>query len=117
MHIRETWRLARAAFRCPILQQAALAVHLPVLGANEHRLPGSRASFATRPNAALRTMAEDEGIDILAIDDRAARDGLARWHDPGLWYRAKRCVRRMTKPTRWNRSRHTRTWGCAGAIT
>ena len=42
--IRKVWRLARDAFRCPILQQAALPVHLPVLGNNEHRLPGSRAA-------------------------------------------------------------------------
>ena len=54
---------ARDAFRCPILQQAALPVHLPVLGNNEHRLPGSRAWFVTRLNAAIRTMAEAEGVD------------------------------------------------------
>ena len=27
-------------------------------------------------------MAEEEGVDILAIDDRAARDGIGKWHDP-----------------------------------
>ena len=81
--IREVWRLAREAFRCPILQQAALPVHLPVLGNNEHRLPGSRAWFVTRLNAAIRAMAEAEGVDILAVDDRAARDGIGKWHDPG----------------------------------
>ena len=41
--IRDVWRLARETFRCPVLQQAALPVHLPLLGNNEHRLPGSRA--------------------------------------------------------------------------
>src|SRR5580698_1909235 len=30
--IKEVWRLARDAFRCPIIQQTALPVHLPVLG-------------------------------------------------------------------------------------
>ncbi|MFL5257658.1 MAG: hypothetical protein ACJ8AI_33220, partial [Rhodopila sp.] len=39
--IKETWRLARDAFRCPIIQQAILPVHLSLLGNNEHRLPGS----------------------------------------------------------------------------
>ena len=72
-----TWRQARETFRCPVLQQAALPVHLPLLGNNEHRLAGSRAAFLTRLNARLRTMAEEEGVDILAIDDRAARDGIA----------------------------------------
>src|ERR1700692_1462651 len=67
--LKDVWRLARETFRCPILQQAALPVHLPVLGNNEHRLPGSRAWFVTRLNAAIRTMAEAESVDILAIDD------------------------------------------------
>ena len=48
--IAEAWRLARDAFRCPVMQQAILPVHLPLLGNNEHRLPGSRAWFVTRLN-------------------------------------------------------------------
>ncbi len=28
-------------------------------------------------------MAEQEGVDILAVDDRAARDGIGKWHDSG----------------------------------
>ena len=64
-------------------------MHLPVLGSNEHRLPGSRARFLARLNAALREMAETEGVDLLALDDRAARDGIGRWHDPALWHRSK----------------------------
>ena len=87
--IKEIWRLARDAWHCPIIQQAVLPVHLPVLGNNEHRLPGSRAWFVTRLNASIRTMAEAEGVDVLAVDDRAARDGLGKWHDPALWLRAK----------------------------
>jgi FkbH-like protein len=87
--IRETWRLAREQFRCPIIQQATLPVHLPLLGSNEHRLPGSRARFITRLNAALREIAAAEGVDLLALDDRATRDGIARWHDPALWHRSK----------------------------
>ena len=47
-----------------------MPVHLPLLGNNEHRLPGSRAGFVIRLNAAIRTMAESEGVDILALDDR-----------------------------------------------
>lgn len=84
--IRSGWRQARAAFGCPILQQAILPIHKPLLGCNEHRLAGSRAGFVVRLNAALRVMADAEGVDILAVD---TRDGIARAFDPGLWYRAK----------------------------
>ena len=87
--IRQIWRLAREAFRCPIIQQAALAVHPPVLGNNEHRLAGSRADFLSRLNAELRKLTDVEGVDLLAIDARAAHDGIAHWHDVGMWHRAK----------------------------
>jgi len=83
------WRLAREAFRCPVIHQTALPLHPALLGQNEYRLPGSKAAFIARLNAALRPMSDAEGVDLLAVDDRAARDGLAAWHDPGLWHRAK----------------------------
>jgi FkbH-like protein len=116
--VRETWRLAREAFRCPILQQAALPVHLPVLGNNEHRLPGSRARFITRLNEALRTMAEEDGIDILAVDDRAVRDGIGKWHDWGLWHRSKQEVSPTAGPMygdlvgRWLAAKQGRSFKC-----
>ena len=96
--IRECWRLAREAFKCPIIQQTPLPVHLGVLGNNEHRLPGSKAWFIARFNAGLRRMAEQIGVDLLAIDTRAARDGLAAWHDPGLWHRAKQEISPAAAP-------------------
>jgi FkbH-like protein len=96
--IRETWRLARAAFRCPIIQQAALPVHPTVLGSNEHRLPGSRARFLARLNVALRDMADADGVELLAIDDCAARDGLAAWHDAALWHRSKQEIAPTAAP-------------------
>jgi predicted enzyme involved in methoxymalonyl-ACP biosynthesis len=96
--LRETWAKARQMFRCPVIQQAALPVHPPVLGVNEHRLPGSRARFVARLNAALREAAEQEGIDLLTLDDRAARDGVAAWHDPALWHRSKQEVTPVAAP-------------------
>lgn len=96
--LHEAWRQARAAFRCPIIQQTAVPLHLPVLGLNEHRLPGSRARFIARLNARLRALAEEEGVDLLALDDRAARDGLAAWHDPALWHRSKQEVSPVAAP-------------------
>ena len=117
-HIRETWKLARDAFKCPILQQAALPVHLPILGLNEHRLPGSRARFVTRLNDALRTMAEADGVDILAVDDRATRDGIAAWHDSALWHRSKQEIAPTAGPLygdlvgRWLAAKQGRSFKC-----
>jgi FkbH-like protein len=96
--IRETWRLARDAFRCPIIHQTTLPVHLAVLGANEHRLPGSRARFLARLNEALRHMADADGIELLALDDYAARDGVAAWHDTALWHRSKQEIAPRAAP-------------------
>jgi FkbH-like protein len=116
--IRETWRLARDAFRCPILQQATLPLHLPVLGNNEHRLPGSRARFTARLNEALRGMVEQDGVDILAIDDRAVRDGIGKWHDAGLWHRSKQEVSPTAAPLygdlvgRWLAAKQGRSFKC-----
>jgi FkbH-like protein len=96
--LRECWRLAREHFRCPIIQQTPLPVHPTLLGNNEHRLPGSKFSFVARLNASLRPMADAAGVDLLTIDDRAARDGLAAWHDFGLWHRAKQEISPAAAP-------------------
>ena len=87
--IQECWRIAQEAFRCPVIHQTPLPVHPSLLGSNEHRLPGSKAAFITRLNAALRPMADAAGVDLLSLDNYALRDGIAAWHDPVLWYRAK----------------------------
>mgnify|MGYP005809559925 CR=1 FL=1 len=117
-HLRETWKLARDAFKCPILQQAALPLHLPILGNNEHRLPGSRARFVARLNEAVREMAEEDGVDVLAIDDRAARDGVLKWHDASLWHRSKQEVAPPVGPLygdlvgRWVAAKQGRSFKC-----
>ncbi|HEY3847610.1 MAG TPA: hypothetical protein VGL95_10900, partial [Acetobacteraceae bacterium] len=96
--IRETWRLAREAFRCPVIQQTALPVHPAVLGNNEHRLPGSRSRFLARVNEALRDMADADGVDLLAVDEFASRDGTAAWHDTALWHRSKQEISPVAAP-------------------
>lgn len=96
--IRDAWNRARRSFACPLIQQTALPVHLRVLGSNEQRLPGSRAHFIARLNEALRAMAEQEGVDLLALDTSAALDGIAAWHDPGLWHRSKQEVTPAAAP-------------------
>jgi FkbH-like protein len=116
--LRETWQLAREAFRCPIIQQAVLPVHLSVLGNNEHRLPGSRGYFVTRLNEAIREMADEHGVDVLAVDERAARDGIGKWHDAGLWHRSKQEVTPAAGPLygdlvgRWLAAKQGRSFKC-----
>lgn len=85
------WRDAKA-HGAGVLQQAILPIFPAQFGNNEHRLPGSRAAAVDMLNARLRTLADAEGVDLVAIDRRAARDGIAAWHDPMLWHRAKQEV-------------------------
>src|SRR5262249_27972636 len=92
------WRCARSEMGCRVIQQAALPTYPSLLGQNEHRLPGSRAAFLARVNQRLRTLADGEGVTVLAIDDEAARDGIAAWHDPVLWHRAKQEIHPAATP-------------------
>jgi len=92
------WRKARASFGCAVLQQTVLPTSPSLLGANEHRLPGSRAAFLSEINSGMRAWGEVEGVDLVAIDVEAARDGLAKWHDPVLWHRAKQDIRPTAAP-------------------
>ncbi len=96
--IAECWRLARAAFRCPVIHQTPLAVHADLLGLNEHRLPRSAARVIAAINQQLRPMADAAGVALLTVDTRAARDGLAAWHDVGLWHRAKQEISPAAAP-------------------
>ncbi len=96
--VRHIWRLARDAFNCPLIHQTTLPVWPPLLGSNEHRLPGSKAAFVSRLNTALRPMAEEVGIHLLALDDRASRDGLAAWHNPTYWHHAKQEIAPSAAP-------------------
>ncbi|MDE3177606.1 MAG: HAD family hydrolase [Pseudomonadota bacterium] len=92
------WRKARAALGCSVLQQTALPSAPALLGSNEHRLPGSRAAFVARFNFALREWADAEGVDLVAVDAAAARDGLDAWRDPMLWHRAKQDIHPAAAP-------------------
>ena len=96
--IRECWRLAREAFKCPVIHQTAIQVHPDLMGNNEARLPGSAARVVTAINQQLRPLATQDGVDLLAMDARAARDGLAAWFDVGLWHRAKQEISPAAAP-------------------
>ncbi len=95
----QCWALVKTAFACPVMQQTALDVFPAVLGSNEHRLPGSRGRFVARLNEALRVAADAHGVDLVAVDDAARRDGLAAWHDPALWHRSKQEVTPARAPS------------------
>ncbi len=97
--IEQVWRLARAAFRGPILQQTALPLHRPLLGANEHRLAGGPAALIAALNAALRPMADAAGVHLLALDDAAAQDGVGFWHHPTYWHLAKQEIAPAAAPS------------------
>jgi FkbH-like protein len=98
MQLRQCWQRAREAFRGHVLQQTLLPVFPALLGNNEHRLPGSRAGLVARLNAGLREAAEAAGIDLVALDQQVAADGLDRWHDPVLWHRGKQEVSPAAAP-------------------
>ena len=92
------WQASRREFGAHVIQTVPLPVFLPLLGGNEHRLPGSRAGALRRFCALLRERADAEGVDLIALDDRAAADGLASWHDRALWHRAKQDIHPQAGP-------------------
>jgi FkbH-like protein len=96
--LRQCWDLARRHFAAQVIQQAVLPTYPALFGSNEHRLPGSRQRLADRFNAQLRPLADAAGIDVLAVDTRAAIDGLAAWHDPVLWHCAKQDIHPGASP-------------------
>lgn len=118
LRMREIWKLAQDTLKCSLLQQTILPLHLPVLGNNEHRLSGSKAWFVKRLNMLLREAADKDGVDILSIDECAARDGLSKWHDAGLWHRAKQEIPPPTAPLygdlvgRWLAAKQGRSYKC-----
>jgi FkbH-like protein len=92
------WQAARRQFGAHVIQNVPLPVFSALLGNNEHRLPGSRAAAVRRLSAMLRERADAEGVNLVALDDRAATDGLASWHDRALWHRAKQDIHPQAAP-------------------
>jgi FkbH-like protein len=91
------WKLARG-MGARVLHQTPLPAIPDLIGGNEQRLPGSRAAFITRLNAALRPMADEAGVSLISLDARTATDGLHGWHDAALWHRAKQEVSPAAAP-------------------
>jgi FkbH-like protein len=87
--LRALWREARASFGCQVIQQTTLPLFPDLMGSNEHRLAGSSAAEITRLNPLLRDLADEEEVDLLAVDAGVARYGIDAWHDPRIWHRSK----------------------------
>jgi FkbH-like protein len=87
--LRALWRQAKERFGCSVIQQTALPIFPTLLGNNEHHLPSAPRRLIETFNQRLRDAADEEGIDILALDLRVEEDGIDAWYDPVLWYRAK----------------------------
>ncbi len=96
--MRACWRMAKAAFSCAVVQQTVMPVFAPVLGNQEHRLASSPATVVERINSELRAAADEEGAAVLALDTFARDEGMRRWHDAGLWHRAKQEVHPAMSP-------------------
>ena len=92
------WDVARREFGAHILQNVPLPVFLPLIGNNEHRLAGSRLAALRQFGTMLRARADKAGVDLVALDDRAALDGLSAWHDQALWHRAKQEIHPEAAP-------------------
>jgi len=87
--LRTLWHLARERLHAQVLQQTALPVLPPLLGDNEHAMPGAPAASLLQLNAKLREIAAKEGVSLVSVDSWAMRHGLDAWHDPVWWHRGK----------------------------
>jgi FkbH-like protein len=96
--ITHVWQLIRRHFRAQIIQQTILSGLPLLLGSNEHRLPGAPTSMVERLNGRLRTLADEQRVDILDLDHVVRDDGLRAWHDPVLWHRAKQEISPAAAP-------------------
>jgi FkbH-like protein len=96
--IQTLWRLSREKFGCRIIQQTPLPLYQPLMGHNEHRLPDSPSHLLRIFNERLRSLADEQKVDLLDINTWAARDGIKEWHDPVLWHKAKQEVSPVVGP-------------------
>ncbi len=87
--LRALWARARDRFAAKVLQQTPIPCLPRLMGSNEHRNPASAAALVARMNVRIREIADEDGVDLVALDDRVARDGLSAWYDVAFWLKAK----------------------------
>jgi FkbH-like protein len=96
--LKQHWSAARKHFGCQVIQQTVIPLAPALLGQNEQRLPYSQRRLTAMLNERLRGWGDAEGVDLLALDDQIATDGLATWHDPALWHKAKQEISPQAAP-------------------
>ena len=95
--IRLGWAQARA-LGAQVLQQTAMPIAPALAGSNEQRIPWSPRRVLGEINARLERAADRDGVDLVRLDAAIERDGLAAWHDPAQWHRAKQEVHPAAAP-------------------
>ena len=83
------WKTAKDAFGCQVIQQTVVPLAPGLLGQNEQRLPLSQRRLTLGLNERLRGLTDAANVDLLALDEQIAQDGISAWHDPLLWHKAK----------------------------
>jgi FkbH-like protein len=86
--LRRNWAIARG-LGAQVIQQTAMPVLPGLVGSNEQRLAWSPRRLVREINARIARAADQDGVDIVSMEDAIERDGLAAWHDVALWHRAK----------------------------
>jgi len=97
-NLRGLWRRLREQCNAHVIQQTLMPTQVALMGNNEQRMPGAPRWLARRLNDAMRRAADEEGVDILALDDACEEDGVGAWHDARLWLRAKQYVSPAAAP-------------------
>lgn len=83
------WELARKQFGAAVIQQTVLPVAVPILGSNEHYIPGSPAQIIADLNVELRKAAQCRGVSLLAVDTLAQMHGTRSLFNATLWHKSK----------------------------
>ena len=86
--LRRTWAIARG-LGAHVMQQTAMPVLPALVGSNEQRLACSPRRLVNEVNQKLARAADEDGVDLVSLDAVIEHGGLAAWHDPALWHRAK----------------------------
>ncbi|MGD9478991.1 HAD-IIIC family phosphatase [Shinella sp. G-2] len=92
------WARSVERFGAQVLQQTLLPRLPETLGGNEHCNPGSAAAHLRAINEALRPRTAAAGVGLVALDARAATDGLAAWFNPALWFKSKQEINPAAAP-------------------
>lgn len=96
--MRDAWNMARMNFGATVLQQTVLPIFVPLLGSNDHRHLSSPRAVVSKVNTELRSASDKSGVHLVAVDETAAVDGIALWHDAAMWFRAKQEIHPAAAP-------------------